>query len=173
MIKSKKLAALAETDFITPEQAAYLEECVEAKKNIVIAGHKGHGILILLSHLLTCIDLKANKVKQVKKIPADLEAEADYFIVGDIKEQEKSYGEILTELYAKQGGAVLCLKDPDHNFSLMKIIRDVTKQTGDKSKVYVMVECTKIDDVKKVVKATEMKIDEKGRIAREDIFNVK
>lgn len=172
MIKSKKLAALAETEFITPDQAKYLEECVEAKKNIIIAGHKGHGILILLSHLLTCIDLKANKVKQVKKIPADIEAEADYYIVGDIKEQEKDYGEILAELYAKNG-AVLCLKDPDHSFSLMKIIRDVYKQTKDSSKVYVMVECTKIDDEKKVVKATEMKVNEKGRVIREDIFNVK
>ena len=66
MIKSKKLAALAETEFISPDQAEYLEQCVEAKKNIIIAGHKGHGILILLSHLLTCIDIKANKVKQVK-----------------------------------------------------------------------------------------------------------
>jgi hypothetical protein len=172
MIKSKKLAALAETEFISPDQAEYLEQCVEAKKNIIIAGHKGHGILILLSHLLTCIDLKANKVKQVKNIPADLEAEADYYVVGDIKEQEKDYGEILADLFSKKG-AVLCLKDPDHNFSLMKIVRDVAKATGDSTKEYVMVECTKVDGEKKVVKATEIKVSPEGKIAKEDIFNVK
>lgn len=172
MIKSKKLEALAQTEFITPEQAEYLEKCVEEKKNIIIAGHKGHGILILLSHLLTCIDPKANKVKQIKNIPADLDTEADYYIVGDIKEQEKSYGDILTELFSKKG-AVLCLKDPDHNFSLMKVIRDVAKQTGDATKEYVMVECTKVDGEKKVVKATEMKVTPEGKIEKADIFNVK
>jgi uncharacterized lipoprotein YehR (DUF1307 family) len=170
MIKSKKLAALANTDFITPEQAEYLEQCVEGKKHVIIAGHKGHGILILLSHLLTCIDIKANKVKQVKNIPADFEAEASYYVVGDIKEQEMSYGDILTKLFSKEG-AVLCLKDPDHTFSLMKVIRDVAKQTEDYSKEYIMVECTKVDDVKHVAKVTKLAVSPQGKILKEDIFS--
>lgn len=168
MIKSKKLQELANTDFITPEQAEFLEQCIENKENIVVAGHKGHGILILLSHLVTCINPAQAKLKQVKNIPADLEAEADYYLVGDLK--DKDYEELLTALFSKKDSAVLTLKDPDHNFSLMKIIRDVAAKTNDYSKKYIVVEAKKVQDVKKVCKITRLSFNNAGKIVKEDIF---
>lgn len=167
MIKSPKLRQLADKGFITPEQVAYLEQRLEKKDNVIVAGHKGHGILILMANLMTAIP-KGAKIKQVKKIPGDLEGEADYFLLGDLKDQD--YSQLLFKLFSKKDGAVLTIKDPDHNYSLMKIVREVAKETKDYSKAYVVVECKKVDEENKVVKITRITSNDSGRLIKEDVF---
>lgn len=167
MIKSPKLQQLRGTGFITPEQAEYLEQCLARKENVIVAGHKGHGILVLMATLMTAIP-PDYKIKQVKNIPADLEGEADYYLLGDLK--DKDYGQLLTQLFRKKDAAVLTIKDPDHNYSLMKVIKDVVDETKDYTKVYVVVECKKVNEEKKVTKITRMAYDEKGKLVKEDVF---
>lgn len=167
MIRSSKLQQLAGTGFITPEQAAYLEECLARKENIIVAGHKGHGILVLLATLMTAIPAEY-KIKQVKNVSADLDEEADYYLLGDLK--DKDYGQLLTQLFRKKDAAVLTIKDPDHNYALMKIIKDVVQETNDFGNAYVVVECKKVNEEKKVVKITRMAYDEKGKLVKEEVF---
>ena len=60
------------------------------------------------------------------------------------------------------------MKEPEHPYSILKLLRDVYKETGDTSKVYQVLECSKIDDVPKLTKITRMALNEKGRVVKED-----
>jgi hypothetical protein len=170
MISSKKLQDLVATGFIAEEAAEYVEKCIQNKENIIVAGHKGHGILILLSNLLTCIDKANNKVMQIKNGSTDAADVADIYLVGDLK--ETNYDELLTNLYSRPDSSVFTLKDPDHNFSLMKIIRDVYNKTKDSSKIYVMVECKKINDEKKVFKVTRFTLTDEGKLVKNEAYKL-
>jgi hypothetical protein len=63
---------------------------------------------------------------------------------------------------------MICLKDPDHPYSLMKILGDVYKAGCDPNKVFQVIECAKINDEKKLAKITRMSFDEKGKLVKVD-----
>jgi hypothetical protein len=63
---------------------------------------------------------------------------------------------------------MICLKDPDHPYSLMKILGDAYKAGIAKDKVFQVLECAKVDDEKLLAKITRMSFDEKGKLVKED-----
>jgi hypothetical protein len=63
---------------------------------------------------------------------------------------------------------MICLKDPDHPYSIMKIFGDVKKAGIDQTKVFQVLECAKENDVKFLAKITRMGWDENGKLVKED-----
>ena len=69
---------------------------------------------------------------------------------------------------AKPNTAFISIKEPEHPYSIMKLLRNVYKTNKDTSKVYQVLECDKINDVPKLTKLTRMSINDKGRVERVD-----
>ncbi len=167
MVKSSKMQVLVDQGFLTGEMAEYLEASFDKKVNVIIAGHRGHGIIPLLATCMTCID--KNDMKMVKNVEADLAADVSYYVLGDLKDVD--FGKVLTKIFTEKTGSVIAIKDPEHGYSLMKILRDVYNANNDSKKEYIMVECKKIGETKKVGKITHFELGEKGKVVKKDIFN--
>lgn len=159
------LQKLIDQDFMGTDDANYLEKAIANKDTIIISGHRGHGILPLLASLGAVAQGSGLKVKPVRNPETDLDdTNADYFMIGDLKDTD--YTDLLVNAFSKKGQGVIVIKDADHSFSVMKIVSDVFKATGDSEKVYQLVECTKENDVKMLKKMVKLTLNEKGRPVR-------
>lgn len=165
-MRSKKLEGLVEQGFITESQAQYLEDAVSRKESIIISGHRGHGITQVFGSLLMSIDKATTSFQQVRKPESDLEKDADYYIIGDLKDVD--WEEMLTKIITKKGANMMVMKAPEYSYSVMKILRDAAKKADITDKVFQVVECKKIGEEKKVAKITKTTINDKGRAVREN-----
>lgn len=158
------LKKLVDQEFMTEAFANYIEEAVANKDSFIVSGHKGWGILPLFATIGAVA--KANStMKQVKSFE-DLNDEAGYYLIGDLKDID--YAKLITDAMSKPNTSMICLKDPDHPYSFLKLIGDVFKANGDTSKTYQVLECDKINDEKKLVKITKITLNEKGRPVKVD-----
>ncbi len=162
---NKMLEKLVNQGFMTEDFANHIEKAAEAKESFIVSGHKGWGILPLLA-TLGATAKGAGSLTQVKK-EEDLDAGTDFLLIGDLKNVD--YEAIVTKAFANEEAAVIALKDPDHPYSINKVLKSVYKQNGKLDKVFNVLECAKIDDESKLPKITVMKVDEKGKILKEDI----
>ncbi len=64
---------------------------------------------------------------------------------------------------------MIAIKDPDHPFSLFKLLKGVYKENSNTSKVYQVVECAKEDDVKKIGKITKVTMNDSGKLIKENL----
>lgn len=158
------LKKLIDQEFMTEAFANYIEEAVANKDSFIASGHKGWGILPLFATVGAVAKGKYS-MKQVKSFE-DLDDQAEYYLIGDLKEID--YGKLITEAMLKQNTSMICLKDPDHPYSFLKLIGDVYKTNGDTSKTYQVLECDKINGEKKLVKITKINLNEKGRPVKVD-----
>ena len=101
MVKSSKMQVLVDQGFLTGEMAEYLEASFDKKVNVIIAGHRGHGIIPLLATCMTCID--KNDMKMVKNVEADLAADVSYYVLGDLKDVD--FGKVLTKIFTEKTGS--------------------------------------------------------------------
>lgn len=159
------LQKLIDQDFMTEAEANYLADAIKNGDTIIISGHRGHGILPLLASL-GAASKEFFTVKPVRNIETDLEDEnAQVLMIGDLKDVD--YSQVLSKAFALKDKSVITIKDAEHSFSVMKVLSDVYKATGDDSKVYQLAECTKTDDgVKKLAKLVKVTLNEKGRPVR-------
>lgn len=158
------LQKLVDQKFMTEGHANYIEEAVKRKESFVISGHKGFGILPLMATISTVA--KTNfKIKQVKGFE-DLKEEADYYIISDLSDID--YAKLIMDTMQIPNAAFIALKDPDHPYSILKLLSDVYKLNGDTSKVYQIVECVKIDGEKALGKITQMTLNEAGKVTKAD-----
>ncbi len=155
---------LVDSEFMTEEHGVYLEEALMRKESIVVSGHKGWGILPLMA-TLSAVAKTSYSIKQVKGLE-DLSDEPDYLIVADSKGVE--FSKLVAEAMAVPNTQMIAIKDPDHPYSLFKVLGDVFKATGDTSKVYQVIECAKINDEKKLHKITRVSLDENGKTIKKD-----
>ncbi len=162
---NKMLEKLVKQGFMTEEFGEHIEKAMEEKNSFIVSGHKGWGILPLLA-TLGATAKGVGSLKQVKS-EEDLDADKDFLLIGDIKNVD--YEDIVTKAYGKEGKAVIALKDPDHPYSINKVLKTVAKSGGDISKTYQVLECAKIDGESKLPKITVMTVNEKGKISKEDI----
>ena len=155
---------LADSKFMTEAQGNYIEEAVMRKDSIIISGHKGFGILPLFATISATA--KSNfKIKQIKGFE-DLGDEADYYLIADLSNID--YAKLIADAMLKQGSSFIALKDPDHPYSVFKILGDVYKINGDTSKVYQLIECVKIDGVPQLSKITRITLNENGKPVKTD-----
>lgn len=153
------LKKLVDQGFMTESQGVYLEESVGRRESIIVSGHKGWGILPAMA-TLSATAKSQFKIKQVKSFE-DLSDKAEYYIIADLKDID--FTKLISDTVAIPNSSVITIKDPDHPYSLFKILGDVFKSNGDTSKVYQVVECAKTNDVKHVAKITKVTLNEKGK----------
>lgn len=161
---------LVDTGFMNEAAGQYLEDAVMRKESVIITGHKGYGILPLMATLGT-VAKAAGSTKQVKA-SGDLSDASDCYLVGDLKLTDDftiaDYEQLIADTIAIPGSSIITIKDPDHPYSLNKVLGDVFKKTGDNSKVFQVAECYKVGDEKRLKKLTKMTLNEKGRAVKAD-----
>lgn len=162
------LKKLIDQSFMTEEQGNYITEAISNKDNVIISGHRGHGILPLLASL-GAVAQTTGKLKPVRNVETDLEDDsADYLLIGDLKGVD--YADLLTSIFADKKASVITIKDADHSFSVMKVLKDVYKKNSAATKTYQVIECTKdSDEVKKIAKIVKITQKADGKLDRENI----
>lgn len=158
------LRKLVDQKFMTEGQANYIEAAIMRKDRIIISGHKGWGILPLMA-TASAVAKGSFKIKQVKGFE-DLKDEADYFLIADLSNID--YAKLITDAVSMTEGSFISLKDPDHPYSILKILGEVYKLNGDTSKVYQVLECAKVNDEKLLAKITKITLNESGKLVKED-----
>ena len=159
------LQKLINQDFMTESQGKYLEEAISRKESIIVSGHKGWGIRPLMATLMA-IAKTNSKTVQVKGFD-DLEnQETEYFLIPGISGID--FEKLIAQAMATPNTSFISIKDPEHPYSIFKLLREVFKENRDTSKVYQILECAKIDDMPKLVKITQITLDEKGKLIKVD-----
>lgn len=162
---NQMLKKLIDQEFLTENQAEYLEASIANKDNIIISGHRGHGILPLLA-TLGSVAQGVGKLKPVRNIENDLNDDsADYYMIGDLKDVD--YPSLLLNILANEKVSIITLKDADHSFSVMKLLSDVYKTNNESTKTYQLIECTKdANDLKKIAKIVKAVQNDQGKLER-------
>lgn len=151
-------------EFMTEAEGKYIEEAISRKESIIVSGHRSAGIRPLMAALMA-VAKGSFKSIQVKGFE-DLNNDVEYFLIPGLDNLD--FEKLIGEAMAKPNTSFVTLKEPEHPYSILKLLRDVYKENGDTSKVYHMLECSKIDDVPKLTKVTKMSLDEKGKIVKVD-----
>lgn len=151
-------------DFMTEAEGNYIEEAIAKKESLIVSGHRSAGIRPLMATLMA-VAKGSFKSVQVKGFE-DLNNDVEYFLIAGLDNLD--FEKLIGEAMARPNTSFITLKEPEHPYSLLKLLRDVYKQTGDTSKVYHMLECSKIDNVPKLTKITKMSLDENGKIVKID-----
>jgi len=149
---------------MTEGHANYIEEAVMRKDSVIISGHKGFGILPLMA-TVSAVAKSNFKIKQVKGFE-DLNDEADYYLIADLSNID--YAKLITDAVLKADSSFISLKDPDHPYSVLKILGDAYKINGNTSKVYQLIECVKVDGVPQLSKITQITMNENGKLVKVD-----
>ncbi len=155
---------LVDSKFMTEAQGSYIEEAVSRRDSVIISGHKGFGILPLFA-TVSAVAKSNFKIKQVKGFE-DLGEESDYYLIADLANID--YGKLVADAMLKQGTSFIALKDPDHPYSVLKLLGDVYKQNRDTSKVYQLIECVKVDGAPQLSKITQITLNENGKPVKVD-----
>jgi hypothetical protein len=158
------LKKLVDQKFMTVAQANYIEEAVMRKDCIIISGHKGWGILPLMA-TVSAVAKTNFKIKQVKGFE-DLKDVSDYYLIADLSNID--YAKLITDAVSTPDVSFISLKDPDHPYSILKILGDAYKINGNTSKVYQILECAKVNDEKLLGKITRITLNESGKLVKVD-----
>lgn len=158
------LKKLVDQEFMNEAFANYIEEAVKNKDSFIVSGHKGWGILPLMA-TVSAVAKSNFKIKQVKGFD-DLADETEYYIIADLNNID--YAKLVADTMAIKNTSMICLKDPDHPYSFLKLVGDVYKVNGDTSKVYQVLECAKVNDQKQLAKITKITLNENGKTVKVD-----
>lgn len=151
-------------EFMTDAEGKYIEDAISRKESIIVSGHRSAGIRPLMA---TFMAVAKNNFKSVQvKGFEDLNNDVEYFLIPGLDNLD--FEKLIGEAMAKPNTSFVTIKEPEHPYSIMKLLRQVYKENGDTSKVYQVIECNKIDNVPKLTKITKMYLDEKGKMIKED-----
>lgn len=160
----KMIEKFVSQEFMTEAEGKYIEAALDRKESIIVSGHRSAGTRPFMATLMAIAKSK-HSAAQVKGFD-DLEKEGDYLLIAGIADID--FEDLIGKAMAKPDTAMVSIKEPDHPYSIMKLLRNGFKETGDTSKVYQVIECEKENDVPFVQKITEMKLNEKGKVQKED-----
>jgi len=157
---------LVDQNFMTEEQAKYVEEAINRKESLIVSGHRGWGTRPLIATLMAVAKASFNTV-QVKGF-GDLDNnELDYLLIPGIKDID--FEELVRRAMKIPNISLITIKDPEHPYSIFKLLRDVFNETNDSSKVYHILECAKVNDEPVLSKITKVTMDEKGKLIKKDL----
>lgn len=152
-------------EMMTEEQGQYIEDAIMRKESIVVSGHRSAGIRPLMASLMAVAKSNFSNV-QVKGFE-DLEKDVEFFLIPGLDNLD--FEKLIQDAIAKPHAAFVSLKEPEHPLSLMKVLKSNFKNgTGIGKKIHT-IECDKVNNVPKVMKITEMVLDEKGKVNRKDL----
>ena len=153
-----------DSNMMTEEQGKFIEEAIMRKESIVVSGHRSAGIRPLMATLMAVAKSNFTNV-QVKSFE-DLEKDVEFFLIPGLDNLD--FEKLISDAIAKPDTAFVSLKEPEHPVSLMKVLRQNFKNGTGMGKKIQTLECDKENDVPKLVKITEMYLDEKGKVKRQD-----
>ena len=158
------LKKLVDQKFMTESHGNYIEEAIMRKDSLIVSGHKGWGILPLMA-TVSAVAKSNFKIKQVKGFD-DLNEESDYYLIADLSDID--YAKLISDAILVPNSSFICLKDPDHPYSILKILGDSYKNNGVTSKVFQVIECAKINDEKQLSKITQITMNPDGKLTKVD-----
>ena len=151
-------------EFMTEAEGQYIEDAINRKESIIISGHRSAGTRQIMAALMAVAKSSFSSA-QVKSFE-DLDKDVEYLLIPGIDNLD--FEKLIGDAMAKPDTAFVSIKEPDHPYSIMKLLRGNFKLNGDSSKVYQVIECAKVDDVPKLIKITSMKLDENGKLIKLD-----
>jgi len=157
---------LADQGFLTEEQANYIEEALEKKESLIVSGHKGWGTRPLIATLMAAAKA-SHKTIQVKGFDDLNNTDVDYFMIPGISDID--FEKLVKDAMAIPNVSLITIKDPEHPYSIFKLVREVFKETNDNSKTYHILECAKVNDTPILAKITKTTVDENGRVKKVDL----
>ncbi|MBZ2174618.1 hypothetical protein K8M07_05085 [Schnuerera sp. xch1] len=160
------LKRLVDQGFMTELQGNYIEEAISNRESLIVSGHRGWGTRPLIATLMAVAKSNAKSV-QIKGFDDFKNKNTDYFLIPGINNID--FEKLITEAMAIPNVSMISIKDPEHPYSIFKILRQVFKQNKDTSKVYHILECAKIDDVPILSKITRVTLDEKGKLNKKNL----
>ncbi len=149
---------------LTEAEGLYIEEAINRKETIIISGHRSAGTRPFMASLMAVAKTVGTSA-QIKDFDG-IKEDVDYLLIPGIDGID--FEKLIFEAMKEPNKAFVSIKEPEHPYSIMKLMRDAFKETNDNSKVYQVLECDKFDNVPKVVKITEMKLNDKGRMEKAD-----
>ena len=152
------------TGMMTQEQGEFIEEAIMRKDSIVVSGHRSAGIRPLMASLMGVAKTQFTNV-QVKSFE-DLEKDVEYFLIPGLDNLD--FEALISEAISKPDTSFVSLKEPEHPVSLMKVLRQNFKNGTGMGKRIQTLECIKENDEAKLSKITEMYLDEKGKVKKQD-----
>ena len=161
---NKMIQKYVDQEFMTEAEGRYIEEAIKRKESLIVSGHRSAGIRPLMATLMAVAKSKY-KSKQVKGFE-DLQEDVEYFLIPGLEGLD--FEDLIAKAMARPETSFITLKEPEHPYSILKLLRSVYKETSDSSKVYQVLECAKIDDVPKLTKITSMSLNEKGKMQKND-----
>lgn len=153
-----------DSGYITEEQAEYIQTAIDNHESLVISGHRSAGGRPFMAALMAIAKGQYESV-QVKD-ESSLETDAEYYLIPGL--DTEAFSDIITDALSKENSAVVTLKEPEHPYSIMKVMKDAYKKTGDGSKVVTLLEARKIDGVPFVININRHFYDEKGKVKKEE-----
>lgn len=163
---NQNLKKLVDQGFMTEEQGEYIENAIRNKESLIVSGHKGWGIRPLIATLMAVAKSSSNAL-QVKGFEDLKTPNADYLLIPGINDID--FEKLVKDAMAVSNTALITLKDPEHPYSIFKLLREVFKETNDSSKIYHILECAKVNDMPILSKITKVTVDEKGKINKSDL----
>ncbi|MDO5718363.1 MAG: hypothetical protein Q4P34_05200 [Tissierellia bacterium] len=153
-----------DTGFITEDQANYIEEAIKNGESLIISGHRSAGVRVFMA---TCMAIAKGQYDTVQvKNEESVDKDAKYYLIPGLEGVD--FEGIIQKAFNKENASFVTLKEPEHPYSIMKIMKKGLKETGDKSKVVTLLECRKIDDVPYLINVNRVSYNDAGKIVKEE-----
>lgn len=159
---NKILQKFVDDGFIDVNKAQIIENAINDKENIIVSGHRSAGIRPFMANLMMLIKSKYKTV-QIKSND-DFNNECDYYLIVGI-DKITHENTVLKAIESKS--SFITIKEPEHPFSLMKLIKIVSKKDKNHNKVYYLIDADKKDDIPFVTRITKFKLDENQKLKKE------
>ena len=153
-----------DSGYITEEQAEYIQTAIDNHESLVIAGHRSAGGRPFMAALMALAKGQYETI-QVKDA-SSIEEDAEYYLIPGLGTDD--FADIITDALSKEGSSIVTLKEPEHPYSILKVMKDAYKKTGDASKVVTLLEARKIDGVPYLININRHFYNEKGKVKKEE-----
>lgn len=150
-----------DSGFMTQAQAETIEAAIAAKDTVIASGHRSAAVRPLLATIMTMA--KQFSTKQIKT-KEDVTDDVEYLLLPGLGVDDfEDYVQKCVE--AKPG--LITIKEPEHPYSMMKVMKVAAKNSGNTDKQFWLLECRKIDDVPYLVEIHRMYYNDKGKVVLE------
>lgn len=154
-----------DSGFITEEQGNYIQEAIDNGESLIVSGHRSSGVRVFMA---TCMAIAKGQYDSVQvKNEESIDKPAKYYLIPGLGD-DVDFEAVIQKAFNQEGASLVTLKEPEHPYSMMKIMKKGYKTTNDNSKVVTLLECRKIDNVPYLINLTRMSYDDKGKIVKED-----
>lgn len=151
------LKKLVDSEFMTQEQAEMIVEAIANKDSVIASGHRSAAVRPLLATVMTMA--KEHGAKQIKTMD-DITEDTEYLLLPGLGVEDF---EDYVQKCVESKPALVTIKEPEHPYSMMKVMKKALKATGNSQKQFWLLECRKVDDVPKLIDVQRMYYDEKGK----------